>query len=167
MISWIDSDIEKFSTGRHFQNGHHNTTQIQHCPFSTPFHMWVDYDVPNWFLILKNFTGHNFQNGHQNIAKIQHCPISWQFDMWVDNDVPNWFQTLNNFYWSPFSKWPPQYRKNSTLSDIIKIWYVGRICCPELIPDIEKVLPVAIFKMATTISQKINIFRYHHNLMCG
>jgi hypothetical protein len=31
--------------------------------------------------------------------------------MWVDNDVP----TLKNFYWSPFSKWPPQYRKNSTL----------------------------------------------------
>jgi hypothetical protein len=25
---------------------------------------------------------------------------------------------LNNFYWSPFSKWPPQYSKNSTLSDI-------------------------------------------------
>jgi hypothetical protein len=33
---------------------------------------------------------------------------------------------LNNFYWLPFSKWPPQYHKNSTLSDIIKIWYVGR-----------------------------------------
>jgi hypothetical protein len=29
--------------------------------------------------------------------------------------------TLKNFYRSPFSKWPPQYRKNSTLSDIIKI----------------------------------------------
>jgi hypothetical protein len=28
---------------------------------------------------------------------------------------------LKNFYWSPFSKWPPQYRKNSTLSDIITI----------------------------------------------
>jgi hypothetical protein len=28
---------------------------------------------------------------------------------------------LKNFYRSPFSKWPPQYRKNSTLSDIIKI----------------------------------------------
>jgi hypothetical protein len=50
-------------------------------------------------------------------VKIQHCPISSKFDMWVDNDVP----TLNNFYWSPFSKWPPQYGKNSTLSDIIKI----------------------------------------------
>jgi hypothetical protein len=36
----------QISTGRHFQNGHHNTTQIQHCPISTTFHMWVDYDVP-------------------------------------------------------------------------------------------------------------------------
>jgi hypothetical protein len=36
---------------------------------------------------------------------------------------------------------------------------------PELIPDIEKFLPVAIFKMATTIPQKFNIVRYrHHNL---
>jgi hypothetical protein len=26
---------------------------------------------------------------------------------------------LKNFYQSPFSKWPPQYRTNSTLSDII------------------------------------------------
>jgi hypothetical protein len=32
----------------------------------------------------------------------------------------------HNFYWSPSSKWSPQYRKNSTLSDIVKIWYVGR-----------------------------------------
>jgi hypothetical protein len=30
---------------RHFQNGHHNTAQIQHCPISTTFHMWVDNDV--------------------------------------------------------------------------------------------------------------------------
>jgi hypothetical protein len=55
-------------------------------------------------------------------VKIQHCPISSKFDMWVDNDV----LTLKNFYRSPFSKWPPQYRKNSTLSNIIKILYVGR-----------------------------------------
>jgi hypothetical protein len=33
---------------------------------------------------------------------------------------------LKNFYRSPFSKWPPQYPKISTLSDIITIWYVGR-----------------------------------------
>jgi hypothetical protein len=59
-------------------------------------------------------------------VKIQHCPISSKFYMWVDNDVPNSFPTLKNFYWSPFSKWPPQYHTNSTLSDIIKIRYVGR-----------------------------------------
>jgi hypothetical protein len=50
-------------------------------------------------------------------VKIQHCPISSKFYVWVDNDV----LTLKKFYQSPFSKWPPQYRKNSTLFDIIKI----------------------------------------------
>jgi hypothetical protein len=52
----------------------------------------------------------------------------------------------------PFSKWRPKYGiKYSTLSDIIEIWYVGRQWCPELIPYIEKFLPVLIFKMAATI----------------
>jgi hypothetical protein len=59
----------------------------------------------------------NFQNGRHNTTKIQHCPISSKFDMWVDYDVPNLFPILKNFYRSPFSKWPPQYRTNSTLSD--------------------------------------------------
>jgi hypothetical protein len=45
-------------------------------------------------------------------------------NMWVDNDVPNWFPTLKNFYRPPFSKWPPQYRTNSTLSDFNDISYV-------------------------------------------
>jgi hypothetical protein len=31
----------------HFQNAHHNIAKIQHCPISTPFHMWVHYDVSN------------------------------------------------------------------------------------------------------------------------
>jgi hypothetical protein len=54
--------------------------------------------------------------------------------------VPNWFPTLKNFYWSP------QYRTNSTLSDFNEISYVGRLWCPKLIPDIDKFLPVSIFK---------------------
>ena len=147
MMSRIDSWHRKISTGRHFQNGRHNTAQIQHCLISMTFHMWVDYDIPNWFL------------------------------------------TLKNFYRSPFSKWPPQYRTNSTLSDFNDISYVGRLWCPEFIPDIEKFLPVAIFtmphkfhivwfqrpelipdieqflpvsifKMAATIPQKFNIVRF-------
>jgi hypothetical protein len=46
------------------------------------------------------------------------------------------------------------------LSDFNDISYVGRLWCPELIPDIEKFLPIAIFKMATTISHKFNIVRF-------
>ena len=85
-------------------------------------------------------------------VKIQNCPISSKFDMWVDDDVPNWFLTSK--------KWPPQYCTNSTLSDFYAISYVGRLWCPELIPDIEKFLPVTIFKMATTIPHKFNIVRF-------
>ena len=95
-------------------------------------------------------------------AKIQHCPISSKFDIWVDNDVP----TLKNVYQSPFSKWPPQYCTNSTMSDFNDISYVGRLWCPELIPDIKQFLPVAIFKMTTTIPHKFNIVRFQRNFIC-
>ena len=105
-------------------------------------------------------TGRHFQNGHHNTAKILHCPISSKFDMLVDKDVPNWFMTSKNFYRSPFSKWPPQFRTNSTLSDFNDIWYVCRLWCPELIPDIEKFLTVAIFKMAATIPHNFIIVRF-------
>jgi hypothetical protein len=142
----------------------------------------------------------------------------------LDYDVPNWFLISKNFYRSPFSKWPPQYRTNSTLSDFNDISYVDRLWCPrdiiiyphikfwwyrtmlnfyppflchvlaailkmadilkilkhriaplmvtyhyvklwcpELIPDIEKFLWVAIFKIATTIPHKFNIVRFQRN----
>ena len=257
-MSRIDSQLWKISTGRHFQNGRHNTAKIQHCPISSKFDLLVDNDVPNWLPTFKNFyrspflkwppqyrtnstlsdfnaisyvdrlwcselipdiekflpvaifkmvttiphkfnivgfqrhfmwgdyavpkwfltskndsrhwkisTGRHFQNGHHNTAQIQHCPISTLFHMWVDYDVPNWFLTLKNFYWSPFSKWPPQYRINSTLSDFNDISYVGRLCCPEMILDIEKFLPIAIFKMATTILHKFNIVGFQRHFICG
>jgi hypothetical protein len=50
------SPIFYASTVRHFQNGRQNTAQIQHCPISMTFHMWVDYDVPNRFLTSTNFS---------------------------------------------------------------------------------------------------------------
>ena len=84
-------------------------------------------------------------------------PISTPFHMWVDYDVPNWFLTSKIFYRSPFSKWPPQYHTNLALSDFNDISYVGRLWCPELIPNIEKFRAVAIFKMAATILHKFNI----------
>jgi hypothetical protein len=39
--------------------------------------------------------------------------------------------------------------------------------CPELIPDIEKFVPVAIFKIATTIPHKFNIVRFQRHFICG
>jgi hypothetical protein len=158
-------------------------------------------------------------------AQIQHCPISMPFHMWVDYDVLNWFLTSKNFYRSPFSKWPPQYHTNSTLSDFNDFSYVGRLWCPELIPDIEnflrtmlnfcgivaailkmvtgrnfsmsghhylptyqilmisdnveflppifyavyieKFLPVAIFKMVATIPHKFSTVQFQCHFICG
>jgi hypothetical protein len=90
--------------------------------YSNPHPLWTPSKIFEMSAIFKMAA----KSRHKKWAvKIQHCPIS-KFYMWVDNDVPNWLPTLKNFYRSPFSKWPPQYRKNSTLSDIIKIWYVCR-----------------------------------------
>ena len=52
-VVWLETTCIhwKISSGRHFQNGRHNAAQIQHCPISTTFHMWVDYDIPT----VKNF----------------------------------------------------------------------------------------------------------------
>jgi hypothetical protein len=82
--------------------------KIQHCPISSKFDMWVDNDVPNWFLTLKNFYRSPFSKWPP-----QYCTNSTLFDF----SVLNWFLTSKNFYQSPFSKWPPQYHKNSKLFD--------------------------------------------------
>jgi hypothetical protein len=60
----------------------------------------------------------------------------------------------------PHMKW----RWNRTMLNLcgIDISYVGRLWCPKMIPDIEKCLPVAIFKMAVTIPHKFNIVRFQH-----
>jgi hypothetical protein len=163
MMSRIDSQHWKISTGRHFQNGHHNTAKIQHCPISSKFDIWVDNDVPNWFPTLKNFYRSPFSkwlSQHRKYSTLSDIIKIWYVGRY-------WFPTLKNFYRSPFSKWPPQYCTNSTLSDFNDIWYVGRLWCPELIPDIEKFLPVAIFKMAVTILHKFNIVRFQRHFICG
>jgi hypothetical protein len=128
------------SGDRHFQNGHHNTAQIQHCPISTPFHvgrLWspelisdnekfpLSIHISNfddigkcWIFgaILEMATARNFSmsginSGHHNLPTDE---ISLKSD---NVEFVRWFLTLKNFYRSPFSKWPPQYRTNSTLSN--------------------------------------------------
>jgi hypothetical protein len=53
MMSQIDSWHRKISTGRHFQNGHRNSVQIQHCSIST---YWIDSRHWNFFTgLYRNF----------------------------------------------------------------------------------------------------------------
>jgi hypothetical protein len=53
--SWIDCGHRKISTGRHFQNGHHNTSKIQHCSISkVAFNLFFKLVVSGWFGRLHN-----------------------------------------------------------------------------------------------------------------
>ena len=140
---WVDNDVPNwFPTLKNFYRLPFSKWPPQYLKNSTLSDIIQIWYVGRWINCRhwKISTGRHFQNGRHNTANIHHCPISSKFDMWVDNDVPNWLQTLKNFYRSPFSKWPPQYRTNPTLSDFHDISYVGRLWCPEMIPDIEKFL---------------------------
>jgi hypothetical protein len=131
-MSRFDSWHRKISTGRHFQNGRHNTAQIQHC-------LVKFFNIGNQFGTSLSTHISNFDDIGQCWifavlwwpfwkwwpVEIFQCPISTPFHMWVDYDVPIWFLTSKNFYRSPFSKWPPQYRTNSTLFDFnVLNWFL-------------------------------------------
>jgi hypothetical protein len=60
-----------------------------------------------------------------------------------------WYRTMLNFC-GHFEN-GDHYRTNSTLSNFNEISYLSRLWCPKFIPDIEKFLVVAIFKMAAKI----------------
>ena len=145
MMSRIDSRHWKISTGRHFQDGHHNTAQIQHCPISTPFHMWVDYHVPNWSPTSKNSTGRHFQNGRHNTAQIQHCSISTS---WIDSRHKKISNGLH-FQWSFYSmenfnhiyiltyEWFIECCLNPLMQTATSFIYVLFISCSVLISGFE------------------------------
>jgi hypothetical protein len=99
----------------------------------------------------------HFQNGHHNTAKIQHCSIR------ISNVVEIGQCWICTVLWWPFLKWRPVeiFQCRQSIRDIII--YVGRLWCPEMIPDIEKFLPATIFKMATTIPHKFNIVRFQRH----
>jgi hypothetical protein len=117
----------------------HHVEELQTCSPGHASDTWHDEivfwnnQIIRWlFIILKYVSIIKINNFKFSVRyqKIQHCPISSKFDMWVDNDVP----TLKNFHRSPiaFSKWSPQYRKNSTLFDFKdSFWFIyGHfVCC--------------------------------------
>ena len=112
-MSRNDSWHRKISTGRHFQNGHHNTAQIQHCSISTS---WID----SW--LRKISTGRHFQNGRHNTAKIQHCSISKvAFNLFFKPVVCGRFGRLHNRWIIIISCWIYNYLSNQCLSPLM-LW---------------------------------------------
>jgi hypothetical protein len=82
-MSRNDSWHRNISTGRHFQNGHHNTAQIQHCSISTTTG--------------RNFSMLGINSGHHYLPTYQILMISGNVEF-----LPSIFYTV---FWQPFSKW--------------------------------------------------------------
>jgi hypothetical protein len=61
-------------------------------------------------------------------------------------------------YMRNLQKWQPQYHTNSTLSDSNDILYLGRLLCPEFIPNIEQFLAVAAKIKHCPISSKFDMW---------
>jgi hypothetical protein len=91
MMSRIDSQYCKISTGHHFQNGCHNTAQIQHLcgivvdilkmatsrNFSMSGINSAHHNLPTYEMALKS----------DNVEFVRYCGN--HFEKWVDYDVPN------------------------------------------------------------------------------
>jgi hypothetical protein len=128
MMARIDSRHWAISTGHHFQNGRHNVAAI-----------------------LKMATGRNFSmsainSGHHYLPTNQIFMISGNVEF-----LPPIFYTV---FWQPFWKWQTSRNASHNTAQIqhcpiSTTFHVGRLWCPEMIPDIKKFLPVSIFKMAT------------------
>jgi hypothetical protein len=110
-----------------------NTGQIQHCSISTKFHMWVDYDVPNWFLTSKNFYQSPFQESIRDIIIYPHMKCRWNRTMLNLCSIVVAIlkmTTGRNFSISGINSEHhnlPTYEMSlKSNNDIIKIWYVDR-----------------------------------------
>jgi hypothetical protein len=90
MMSRIDSWHRKISTRLHFQNGHHNTTKIQHCSISkVAFDLFTD--------IGKIFSMSGINSGHHYLPTYQILMISDNVEF-----LPLIFYAV---FWQPFWKW--------------------------------------------------------------
>ena len=127
---WVDNDVPnwfrhwKISTGRHFQNGHHNTAKIQHCSISTS---WIDSRHR------KISTGLHFQNGHHNTTKIQHCSISKvAFNLFFKPVVSGRFVRFHNRWIIIISCWIYTYLCNQCLLSLMWVRILIREGCTKL-----------------------------------
>jgi hypothetical protein len=167
MMTWIDSQHWKFSTGLH------NTAQIQHCPISMKFHIWVDLYIYICMYVQES-------NSLLCIAYVNVHLTRYDYNLTIMKSQVSQNQPLttglNNKSKATFEiEQCRESIRDIIIYPYIKFWWYRTMLnfcghfengCPELIPNIKKFLPVAIFKMATTIPQKFNIVRFQRNCIC-
>jgi hypothetical protein len=131
MLTWIFIGCWSEIQGNKHSIG--NRTMLNLCELWQPFWKWRPVEF------------FRCQESIRAIIIYLHMKFCWNrtmlnlsttFHMWVDYDVPNWFLTSKDVYRSPCSKWPPQYRTNSTLSDFNDISYIGRLWFCAIVSDI-------------------------------
>jgi hypothetical protein len=149
---WIDYDVRNLfltmniSSGHHFQNGRHNTAQIQYCPISTTFHMWVDMisriNSRHW----KISSGRHFQNAgtiphkfnivRSNLDDIGQC---WIFAV----------------FWPPFWRWRSVeiFQCRESIRDIIiyphiKFWWYRPVWEISLSVEYNHILLLLLFSVS-------------------
>jgi hypothetical protein len=149
--------------------------KIQHCPISSKFDMWVDYDVPNWFLTLKNFYRSPFSkwppqyctNSTLKMATARNFSMSGINS--AHHNLPTYEISLKSNSWICAVLWWPFWKWRPVEIFQCQVWNRDIIIYPHMkcrwnrtmlnlcsivvafILDIEKFLAVAIFKMATQI----------------
>jgi hypothetical protein len=172
-MSLIDSRHWTISTGRHFQNCHHNIAKIQHgivvailkmansrnCSMSrinSGHHYLPTYQI---VMISENVEFLRCLELIPDIEKFLLVPI---FKMAAT--ISHKFNIVGQCWifavlWWPFWKWGlvEIFKCRESIRDIIIYPHIK--CCWNR-TMLEKFLPVTIFKMAATISHKFNIVRF-------
>jgi hypothetical protein len=93
MMFRIDSSHRKISTGPHFENGHHNTAQIQHCSISkVAFNLFFKP-------VVSGATGRKFAMSGINSG--HHYLPTYQILMISDN-VESLLPIFYTIFWQPF-----------------------------------------------------------------
>jgi hypothetical protein len=70
-------------------------------------------------------------------------------------------------FWQPFWKWQTSWKFwKRRIAPVMVTYHCQDNDVPNWFPDIEKFLPVTIFKMAGTVPHKFYIVRFQRHFLC-
>jgi hypothetical protein len=101
--SRIDSRHWKISTGLHFQNGHHNTTKIQHCSISkVAFNLFFNFQWDDEV----RFVLDQHDSESTSIGQCWICAVLWRpFGKWRPVEIFRCQESIRDIIIYPHMKW--------------------------------------------------------------